>query len=353
MAITIIVDGEKQVLPVEMHVELWRELYIQPSHHNHRVVINGHEINETKEKTVFFKDGDIVTWGSDKSSELGIDGVCPASLPGDFSEKDIIHYSRNMLIPGVGRKGQYCLQQAKVLIIGAGGLGSPAALYLTAAGVGTIGIVDADVVDLSNLQRQIIHNTSNLNEPKVESAQAKLKALNPEVKVNTYHTYVTADNIIDIITDYDFVLDCTDNFQSKFLINDACVLTARPLAHAGIIRFQGQLTTYLPDKGPCYRCLFPDLPPAHTVLTGGRGGVMGALCGIVGSMQALEAIKYFLNVGELLNGYLLKVDGLTMEFRKMKLPRNPDCKFCGKHASADVLPPQWRELFVPKHSTDA
>ena len=255
-----------------------------------------------------------------------------------FTNEQLERYSRHIILKEVGAKGQKKLLNAKVLIIGAGGLGSPVALYLAAAGVGTIGIADADDVDLSNLQRQVIHTTNDVGTPKVESAKKTMEEINPDVKVITYHTFVTSENILDLIKDYDFVIDGTDNFPAKFLINDACVMAKKPFSHAGIIRFQGQLMTYVPGKGPCYRCVFRNPPPKDAVPTCKQAGVIGAMGGIIGSLQAMEAIKYILGQGDLLTGYLLTYDALKMEFRKVKLPSNTDNgPICGKHPTITKL----------------
>lgn len=255
-----------------------------------------------------------------------------------FSNEQLERYSRHIILKEVGAKGQKKLLNAKVLIIGAGGLGAPAAMYLAAAGVGTIGIADADSVDLSNLQRQIIHTTPDLGKAKVESAKETMNLMNPDVTVKTYHTFVTSENILELIADYDFILDGTDNFPAKFLINDACVMAKKPFSHAGILRFSGQLMTYVPGKGPCYRCVFKNPPPKDAVPTCRQAGVIGAMGGVIGSLQALEAIKYILGTGELLVGHLLTYDALKMEFRKVKLPAaRQDCEICGAHPSITKL----------------
>ena len=249
-----------------------------------------------------------------------------------LTDEQIERYSRHIILKEVGAKGQKKLLNAKVLIIGAGGLGAPAAMYLAAAGVGTIGIADADDVDLSNLQRQIIHSTEDVGKPKVKSARETMERMNPGVKVNTYHMFVDAANIRELIRAYDFIIDGTDNFPAKFLINDACVLEKKPFSHAGIIRFKGQLMTYVPGEGPCYRCVFKEPPPKDAVPTCKQAGVIGAMGGVIGSLQAMEAIKYIIGKGELLTGYLLTYDALTMEFRKVGLPRDTRrCAVCGEH----------------------
>lgn len=255
-----------------------------------------------------------------------------------FSNEQLERYSRHIILKEVGVKGQKKLLSSKVLIIGAGGLGAPAAMYLAAAGIGTIGIADADEVDLSNLQRQIIHSTADIGKAKVQSAEETMKAINPDVTVNTYRTFVESENISRLIADYDFIIDGTDNFPAKFLINDACVMAEKPFSHAGIIRFKGQLMTYVPGKGPCYRCVFKDPPPKDAVPTCKQAGVIGAMGGVIGSLQAMEAIKYILGTGELLTGYLLTYDALKMEFRKIKLPEDTsECPVCGKHPTITQL----------------
>ena len=255
-----------------------------------------------------------------------------------FTNEQLERYSRHIILKEIGAKGQKKLLNGKVLIIGAGGLGAPAALYLAAAGVGTIGIVDADVVDLSNLQRQVIHTTNDIGKRKVESARETMNAINPDVKVNTYHEFAASDNIMDLIKDYDFILDGTDNFPAKFLINDACVMAKKPLSHAGIIRFKGQLTTIIPGEGPCYRCIFKNPPPKDAVPTCKQAGVIGAMGGVIGSLQAIEAVKYLTGVGDLLVGYLLTYDALKMEFHKIKLPaRGEGCAVCSDHPTITEL----------------
>ena len=255
-----------------------------------------------------------------------------------FSNEQLERYSRHIILKEVGVKGQKKLLAAKVLIIGAGGLGAPAALYLAAAGVGTIGIVDADEVDLSNLQRQVIHTTPDIGRPKVESAAETMRAMNPDVTVNTYQEFVDSTNIAELIAPYDFVIDGVDNFPTKFLINDACVMAGKPFVHAGIIRFKGQLMTYVPGQGPCYRCVFREMPPKDAVPTCKQAGVIGALAGVIGCLEALEAVKYILGVGELLTGRLLTYDALAGEFHTVRLPpASPTCPVCGEHPTITEL----------------
>lgn len=249
-----------------------------------------------------------------------------------FTEEQLERYNRHIILKGVGAEGQEKLLAGKVLIIGMGGLGSPVAMYLAAAGVGTIGIVDADEADLSNLQRQVIHRTADVGRAKVQSAKEKINALNPDVTVHTYREFVTPENIMERIEDYDLVIDATDNFSTKFLINDACVLAKKPFIHAGINRFQGQLMTYVPGEGPCYRCVFKNPPADGVVPTSKEVGIIGAMAGVIGSLEAMEAIKYLTGAGELLTGRLLTYDALKMEFRTIRLPkRDKDCAVCGEH----------------------
>ena len=255
-----------------------------------------------------------------------------------FTNEQLERYSRHIILKDIGVKGQKKLAAAKVLIIGAGGLGAPAAMYLAAAGVGQIGIADADVVDLSNLQRQIIHTTNDLGKPKVESAKETMQAINPDVDVRTYNEFIYSKNILDLLADYDYVLDGTDNFAAKFLINDACVMAGKPFTHAGIIRFEGQLMTVIPHETPCYRCVFKNPPPKGAVPTCREAGVVGAMAGVIGCLQALEAIKYITGAGELLTGRLLIFDALSMNFHTAKLPkRDSGCAVCSDHPTITEL----------------
>ena len=269
-----------------------------------------------------------------------------------LKNEQLERYSRHIVLDQVGEKGQEKLLSGKALLIGTGGLGSPAAMYLAAAGVGAIGLVDVDAVELSNLQRQIIHQTRDVGRAKVESGRETLEAMNPDVKVHTYHERVTTANIKDIIRDrdYDFILDCTDNFPSKFLINDACVLLKKPFSHAGLLRFQGQTMTYVPGEGPCYRCVFGEPPPKGAIPAPRQTGVFGVMGGVIGTLQATEALKYLLGIGTLLTGCLLTYDALSMAFRKVKLPRNETCAACGKHPSIPSLPDAEQPACKPRNA---
>ncbi len=258
----------------------------------------------------------------------------------DFTEEQIERYSRHIILPEVGAEGQSKLLNAKVFMIGAGGLGSPVAYYLAAAGVGTIGLADADVVDSSNLQRQIIHNQDRIGMPKVESARETIQALNPDVKVNTYNHFVTEDNIREIIRDYDLVVDGCDNFPTRFLVNDACFFEKKPLVSGAMFRFEGQVATFKPHthkEGPCYRCLYPEPPPAGMVPSCSEAGILGALAGAVGTIQAVEVIKELLGIGDSLSGKLMTFDALRMEWRKLKLHKDPACPLCSEQATITDL----------------
>ena len=254
----------------------------------------------------------------------------------DFTEDQIQRYSRHILLQDVGVEGQEKILNARVLIVGAGGLGAPAALYLAAASVGHIGIVDADVVDLSNLQRQVIHFTKDVNVPKVESAKEKMLAINPDVEVTTYYRFLDSSNAEEIIAPWDFVIDGTDNFPVKFLINDACVRLGKPFSHGGILRFRGQTFTHVPGSA-CYRCFFKEPPPAGAVPTCSQAGVLGAIAGMLGTIQAAETLKYIIGIGDLLTDRLLTFDAKTMDFRTFKVKRRTTCEICGEHPTIDHL----------------
>ncbi len=257
-----------------------------------------------------------------------------------LTDEQVERYARHLILKGVGVKGQKRLLASSVLIIGAGGLGSPAALYLAAAGVGHIGLVDGDVVDMSNLQRQIIHTTARVGAPKVESAATAIRALNPDVTVDTYYELVDASNIAGLIEPYDLVIDATDNFAAKFLINDACVLAGKPYIHAGVVGFAGQVMTVIPGEGPCYRCIFRDLPAAGEIPTCKEAGVLGAVVGVIGSLEATEAVKLIAGVGEPLVARMLTVDALTMNIRRVPLPKHvPDCPVCGEQPTITAIDP--------------
>ncbi len=262
------------------------------------------------------------------------DGAAPPPIV--LTPEQVNRYSRHIIMPQVGSSGQRKIMQTKVLMVGAGGLGSPVAVYLALAGVGTVGIVDFDVVDLSNLQRQILHQNDDIGRPKVESARETLNAYNPDVKVITHEAPLTSDNALEIISQYDIVVNGADNFAARYLVNDACVFLKKPLVDGSILLFDGQATVYLPGKG-CYRCLFPQPPPPGLVPSCAEAGVLGALCGLVGSIQATEALKLMLGIGDSLNGRLLIIDALSMEIRQLKIRRDPNCVVCGDNPTVTEL----------------
>ncbi len=269
-----------------------------------------------------------VIGGFNKWKDEGLTWATPQTM----TSAQRIQYHRHLLLPEVGEKGQLKLLGAKVLLLGAGGLGSPAALYLAAAGVGTIGIIDMDVVDTSNLQRQILHNLERVGMRKVDSARKTIEGMNPDIKVNTYDVRLGADNILDIIDGYDVIVDGTDNFPTRYLVNDAALLKKIPVVHGSIFRFEGQVTVFNPYVGPCYRCMIPEPPPAELAPSCAEAGVLGVLPGIVGSIQAVEAIKLILELGDPLVGRLLTYDALDQSFRTFKVRRDPACPACGEDA---------------------
>lgn len=254
-----------------------------------------------------------------------------------LTEDQISRYSRHILLPEVGGAGQKKLLNAKVLIIGAGGLGAPVAYYLAAAGIGKIGIVDGDVVEISNLQRQIIHSTKDIGKSKAQSAREKMTALNPDIEVVTYETRVNSENILDIIKDYDAVVDGTDNFPTRYLVNDACVMAGKPLFHGGVFRFDGQAITIIPGQSACYRCLFPEPPPQGLVPSCQEAGILGVVVGTIGLIQATEVVKYFLGKGDLLTNRLIVYNALKMNFRTVKVPKDDHCAVCSENRTITEL----------------
>lgn len=263
--------------------------------------------------------------------------LMPNNRPSDLTHSELIRYSRHLALPEVGPVGQRRLKDARVLLVGAGGLGSPAAMYLAAAGVGTLGLVDFDVVDLSNLQRQIIHGTNDVGRPKLESAASRLRGINPLVTIEDFSVRLDSANAIEIIAGFDLVIDGSDNFPTRYLVNDACVLTGRPYVYGSVYRFEGQASVFAAPGGPCYRCLFREPPPAHLVPSCAEGGVLGVLPGIIGTIQALEAIKLILGKGETLVGRLALFDAWKLGFRELKLRRDPECLVCGENPSVRQL----------------
>jgi molybdopterin/thiamine biosynthesis adenylyltransferase/rhodanese-related sulfurtransferase len=263
-------------------------------------------------------------------------GHFPAAA-NNLSNEEILRYSRHLIMPEVGMDGQLKLKAAKVLLIGTGGLGAPLGLYLTAAGVGKIGLVDFDVVDFTNLQRQVTFGTTDIGRKKTEAARERLCNLNPDVEIATYETMLTSENALEIFKDYDVIVDGTDNFPTRYLVNDACILLGKPNVYGSIFRFEGQVTVFGMPEGPCYRCLYPEPPPPGLVPSCAEGGVLGVLPGIIGSLQAMETIKLLLGTGDSLAGRLLLFDALALKFRELKLRKNPDCPVCGANPTVTKL----------------
>jgi sulfur-carrier protein adenylyltransferase/sulfurtransferase len=272
------------------------------------------------------------TTATTSSAALGEDDELPA-----LSNAEILRYSRHLILPDVGLGGQRRLKAARVLLVGAGGLGSPLALYLAAAGVGQLGLVDFDVVDVTNLHRQVLHGTRDVGRPKLESARDRIADVNPHVELTTYETRLTSANALEIVGDYDLVVDGTDNFPTRYLVNDACVLLGKPNVYGSIFRFEGQASVFATEEGPCYRCLFPEPPPAGLVPSCAEGGVLGVLPGLVGTIQATEAVKLILGAGDPLVGRLLLIDALRMQFRTVKVRKNPACPACGTREIRELI----------------
>ena len=296
------------------------------------VYVNDRDIRQLAQRETPVKAGDTV---SIIPSIAG--GTAVAEPLPKLSHEEILRYSRHLILPDVGVEGQKKLKAARVLLVGAGGLGSPAALYLAAAGVGTLGLVDFDVVDKTNLQRQILHGTSTVGVSKLESATARIRDLNPNVQVETFETRLTSENALDIIREFDIVADGTDNFPTRYLVNDACVLLDKPNVYGSIFRFEGQASLFHAKRGPCYRCLYSEPPPPGLVPSCAEGGVLGVLPGIIGSIQAMETIKLILGAGEPLIGRLLLFDALKLQFRELKLEKDPDCPVCGARPTVTEL----------------
>ena len=299
------------------------------------VYVNDRDIRQLAQRETPVKAGDtvsIIPSIAGGRATVGAQHAAPV-----LSHEEILRYSRHLILPDVGVEGQKKLKAARVLLIGAGGLGSPAALYLAAAGVGTIGLVDFDVVDKTNLQRQILHGTSAVGTPKLESAAARIHDLNPNVRVEPFDTRLTSENALDIIREFDVVADGTDNFPTRYLVNDACVLLDKPNVYGSIFRFEGQASVFHAKRGPCYRCLYAEPPPPGLVPSCAEGGVLGVLPGIIGSIQAMETIKLILGAGEPLIGRLVLFDALKLQFRELRLERDPDCPVCGRHPTITEL----------------
>jgi len=314
------------------------------------VYLNDEDIRYLSKSETPTKDGDTV------SLVPSIAGGSTATAPPEqaaLSKEEILRYSRHLIIPEVGIEGQQKLKAAKVLLVGSGGLGAPLGLYLAAAGVGKIGMVDFDVVDFTNLQRQVIHSTQDVGRKKLDSAADKMKAINPHIEIVKHEVALTSENALDILKDYDMVVDGTDNFPTRYLVNDACVLLRKPNVYGSIFRFEGQATIFATEDGPCYRCLYPEPPPPGLVPSCAEGGVLGILPGTVGLIQATEAVKLILGIGEPLIGRLLLYDALAMKFRELKLRKNPECPVCGEHPTITQLIDYHQFCGVPQPSEAA
>src|SRR5881227_595878 len=310
------------------------------------VYLNDEDIRYLSKDATPAKDGDTISLVP--SIAGGSTVAAPPETP-TLSKDEILRYSRHLIIPEVGMEGQQKLKAAKVLLIGAGGLGAPLGLYLTAAGIGRIGLVDFDVVDFTNLQRQVIHGTSDVGRKKLDSAADRMHEINPFVQIDKHEVALSSENALDILKDYDIVADGTDNFPTRYLVNDACVLLGKPNVYGSIFRFEGQVTVFAYEGGPCYRCLYPEPPPPGLVPSCAEGGVLGILPGTIGLMQATEAVKLILGIGEPLVGRLILYDALAMKFRELKLRRNPECPVCGDHPTITKLIDYQEFCGIPQH----
>jgi len=300
------------------------------------VYVNDEDIRFLQKETTPIRDGDTISIiPSIAGGTLAARAEAPAETK--LSKEEVLRYSRHLIMPEVGMEGQLKLKQARVLLIGTGGLGAPLGLYLAAAGVGRLGLVDFDVVDFTNLQRQVAFSTADVGRAKLEAAKERLATLNPEVQIETYNARLTSENALDILRDFDIVVDGTDNFPTRYLVNDACVLLGKPNVYGSIFRFEGQATVFGMPGGPCYRCLYPEPPPPGLVPSCAEGGVLGVLPGIVGAIQAMETIKLILGRGDVLVGRLLLFDALAMRFRELKLHKNPECPLCGDRRTITKL----------------
>ncbi len=310
------------------------------------VYVNDEDIRYLSKDATPVKDGDTITIVP--SIAGGSAGVAAPLETEALNKDEILRYSRHLIMPEVGMEGQLKLKQAKVLLVGTGGLGAPLGMYLAAAGIGRIGLVDFDVVDFTNLQRQVIHGTKDVGRKKLDSAADTMLDINPHIRIDKFEVALTSENALDILKDYDLVIDGTDNFPTRYLVNDACVLLGKPNVYGSIFRFEGQATVFAYQGGPCYRCLYPEPPPPGLVPSCAEGGVLGILPGTVGLIQATEAVKLILGIGEPLVGRLLLYDALAMRFRELKLRRNPECPVCGDHPTVTKLIDYQQFCGVPK-----
>jgi len=330
--------GEALSALTTKYPDLKKHLYSQEGQLRHfvNIYVNDEDIRYAEKDATAIKAGDAVSIvPSIAGGSAVIEEETAKAVELDHDE--ILRYSRHLIMPEVALEGQKKLKAAKVLCIGAGGLGSPLALYLAAAGVGRMGIVDFDVVDFTNLQRQIIHSTANVGRPKLDSAKERIAEINPFVQVDKHEVALTSENALELFADYDIIVDGTDNFPTRYLVNDACVLTGKPNVYGSIFRFEGQATVFYAKEGPCYRCLYPEPPPPGLVPSCAEGGVLGVLPGIIGVIQAIETVKLILGKGDSLIGRLMLFDALKMKFRELKLRKNPDCPVCGTNPTIHEL----------------
>src|SRR5882672_9452103 len=328
--------GEALTALTTQHQDLRRNIYNDEGKLRSfvNVYLNDEDIRYLSKEATPVKEGDTISIVPSIAGGSALETMAPQAT---LSKDEILRYSRHLIMPEVGMDGQLKLKSAKVLLIGTGGLGAPLGLYLAAAGVGRIGLVDFDVVDFTNLQRQITFGTSDVGKPKTAAAYARLSNLNPDIEITTYETRLTSENALELFKDYDIIVDGTDNFPTRYLVNDACVLLGKPNVYGSIFRFEGQVTVFGMPDGPCYRCLYSEPPPPGLVPSCAEGGVLGVLPGIVGSIQAMETIKLILGVGQSLIGRLVLFDALKLQFRELKLEKDPDCPVCGTHPTVTEL----------------
>jgi molybdopterin/thiamine biosynthesis adenylyltransferase/rhodanese-related sulfurtransferase/molybdopterin converting factor small subunit len=323
---------------LDAHPDLRKHLYNDEGQLRHfvNIYVNDEDIRYSGETETSIKDGDTISIVPSIAGGVAVIEEGAAQLV-ELDHDEILRYSRHLIMPEVALEGQKKIKAAKVLCIGAGGLGSPLAMYLAAAGVGRLGIVDFDVVDFTNLQRQIIHSTANVGRLKLDSAKERIAEINPYVQVDTYEVALTSENALGLFADYDIIVDGTDNFPTRYLVNDACVLTGKPNVYGSIFRFEGQATVFYAKEGPCYRCLYPEPPPPGLVPSCAEGGVLGVLPGVIGVIQAIETVKLILGKGDSLIGRLMLFDAMKMKFRELKLRKNPECPICGVNPTIHEL----------------
>jgi len=341
--------GEALATLTQAHPDLRRQLYNDEGKLRSfvNVYLNDEDIRYLKKEQTPLQADDVITIVP--SIAGGAVSLAPPAAAAALSNEEVLRYSRHLIMPEVGMDGQVKLKNAKILLIGTGGLGAPLGLYLSAAGVGTIGLVDFDVVDFTNLQRQVIHGTKDVGRSKLNSAAERMADINPHIRIVKHETMLSSGNALDILKDYDIVIDGTDNFPTRYLVNDACVLLSKPNVYGSIFRFEGQCTVFAYRGGPCYRCLYPEPPPPGLVPSCAEGGVLGILPGLIGTMQATEAIKIVIGKGEPLVGRLVLFDALAMRFRELKLRRNPDCPICGERPTIHQLIDYQEFCGIPRH----